>query len=359
MGAPIRIVIVDDSSIVRRVLKRELNKQPDITVIGTAPDPYFARDKIVNLRPDVITLDIEMPRMDGLTFLRKLMKYYPVPTIIISSLTPKGCKTALACLEAGAVDVVCKPGESYSVGEMTETVAGLIRVASKVNLDSIIAKDRPGIDPKRLEYNSSAMIATTRKVIAIGSSTGGTEALRRVLMPLPKSCPGIVMAQHMPPGFTSSFAERLDSLCEIEVKEAEDGDAVIPGRALLAPGEQHVQLARSGAKYFVKVKDGPRVCRHKPSVEVLFETTAKIAGANAMGIILTGMGYDGADGMVKMREAGAYTVAEDEQSCVVFGMPKEAIERGGVCQISPLDTIPDYIMRFAAGKLHGSKRDAA
>jgi len=359
MAAPIRILIVDDSSIVRRVLKRELEKQPDITVVGTAPDPYFARDKIVNLRPDVITLDIEMPRMDGLTFLRKLMKFYPVPTIIVSSLTPKGCKTALACLEAGAVDVVCKPGESYSIGDMTEAVAEMIRVASRVKMDRLVSADKTTQKPKHYDSNSLAMIATTRKVIAIGSSTGGTEALRRVLMPLPKSCPGIVMAQHMPPGFTTSFAERLNELCPIDVKEAEDGDAVIPGRALLAPGEFHMQLARSGAKYFVKVKDGPRVCRHKPSVEVLFETTAKIAGANAMGIIMTGMGYDGADGMVKMREAGAYTVAEDEASCVVFGMPKEAIERGGACKVVPLDTIPDEIVRFASGKFKASKRDAA
>jgi len=359
MSAPIRILIVDDSSIVRRVLKRELDKQPDMTVIGTAPDPYFARDKIVNLRPDVITLDIEMPRMDGLTFLRKLMKHHPVPTIIVSSLTPKGCQTALACLEAGAVDVVCKPGESYSVGEMTETIAELIRGAAKVNLNRLASRCGSPAPAKRIPQDGSAMLATTRKVVAIGSSTGGTEALRRVLMPLPKNCPGIIMAQHMPPGFTASFAERLDDLCEIEVKEAEDGDAVLPGRALLAPGERHLQLARSGAKYFVKVTDGPRVCRHKPSVEVLFETTAKVAGANAMGIIMTGMGYDGADGMVMMREAGAYTIAQDEASCVVFGMPKEAIERGGACQISPLDSIPDYIMRYAAGKLHGSKQDAA
>jgi two-component system chemotaxis response regulator CheB len=345
-----KVLIVDDSSIVRRMLSDELGKQPGITVVGTAPDPFVARDKILALHPDVITLDIEMPRMDGLSFLRRLMKHHPVPVIIVSSLTPKGCETALACMEAGAVDVLCKPGASYSVGDLANELGDIIRGAAGVKLRPTApsspthARTVPSPAPR-------AMIQTTHKVVAIGSSTGGTEALREVLTALPTQCPGIIMTQHMPEGFTASFAQRLNDLCEIEVREAKDGDWVSPGLALLAPGNKHMRLARDGARYLVRVCDGPRVCRHRPSVEVLFESTAQYAGANAMGIILTGMGDDGATAMVSLRKAGAFTIAQDEASCVVFGMPKEAIARGGAMLVSPLKEIAGHIQDFGAGTL--------
>jgi two-component system, chemotaxis family, protein-glutamate methylesterase/glutaminase len=353
MPADAKVLIVDDSSIVRKMLSDELGKQRGITVIGTAPDPFVARDKILSLKPDIITLDIEMPKMDGLSFLRRLMKHHPIPVIIVSSLTPKGCETALACMEAGAVDVLCKPGASYSVGDLANELGDIIRGAAGVKVRATPAAAIPSATkaPPGLITPRKAMIETTHKVIAIGSSTGGTEALKEVLTKLPKQCPGIIMTQHMPEGFTSSFAQRLDTLCEIEVREAKDGDWVTPGLALLAPGNKHMRLARDGARYVVRVCDGPRVCRHKPSVEVLFESTAQYAGGNAMGIILTGMGDDGASGMVSMRKAGALTVAQDEASCVVFGMPREAIARGGACIVSPLKDIAGHIQDYAAGSL--------
>jgi two-component system chemotaxis response regulator CheB len=279
------------------------------------------------------------------------MKYHPVPTIIVSSLTPAGCDMALACLEAGAVDVVAKPSESYSVGDLSVQLSELIRGASRAKLKPVARSTGPEIAPPPAA--SKALIATTHKVIALGTSTGGTDALMTVLSALPKQAPGIVMVQHMPEEFTRSFAERLDSRCAIDVKEAEDGDAVIPGVALLAPGNRHMRLARDGARYVVRITSGPRVCRHRPSVEVLFESTAEYAGANAMGVIMTGMGDDGATGLVSMRNAGAYTVAQDEQSCVVFGMSREAIRRGGACTVCPLDRIAAQILGFAAGEHRG------
>ncbi|MCH8344363.1 MAG: chemotaxis response regulator protein-glutamate methylesterase [Planctomycetes bacterium] len=348
MFSDVRVLIVDDSSIVRRALSQELAKQPGIEVIGTAPDPYIARDKIATARPDVITLDIEMPRMDGLTFLRKLMKYHPIPTIIVSSLTPKGCDTAIACLEAGAIDVICKPGESYTIGDMAQQLGEVIRAAARAKISRPPDTDHR---PPAKRVSGKAMIETTHKVIALGASTGGTEALRSVLCALPKQTPGIIMTQHMPEGFTTSFAERLNGLCEIEVREAADGDSVVPGLAILAPGNKHMRLARDGARYIVRVSDGPRVCRHRPSVEVLFETTARYAGRNAMGVIMTGMGNDGASGLVSMRKAGAVTVAQDEKSCVVFGMPKEAIRLDAAAIVAPLLDIPGRIIEFARGKL--------
>lgn len=347
---PVKVLIVDDSSIVRRMLSDELSKQPGIEVVGTAPDPFVARDKILTLHPDVITLDIEMPRMDGISFLRRLMKHHPIPVIIVSSLTPKGCETALACIEAGAVDVLCKPGASYSIGDLASELGEIIRGASGARLRTPTAIAAPTAKPVA-PLSSRAMIQTTNKVVAIGSSTGGTEALRSVLTQLPKQCPGIIMTQHMPEGFTASFAERLDSLCEIEVREAKDGDYVSPGVALLAPGNKHMRLSRDGARYIVKVCDGPRVCRHRPSVEVLFESTAQYAGANALGMILTGMGDDGATALGSMRKAGAVTIAQDEASCVVFGMPKEAIARGSAMLVSPLTDMAKHIQDFAAGVL--------
>ena len=348
MSKNVRVLVVDDSSVVRQALKTGLDKIPGIEVVGTAPDPYVARDKIINQRPDVLTLDMEMPRMDGLTFLRKLMKFHPLPTIIFSSLTPKGCDTAMACLEAGAFDVVAKPGTSNSIGNMTDHLGELILAAAKTTAHVPDTQDAPVVSRPG---SGNAMIETTRKVIAIGTSTGGTEALRHVLTQLPKQVPGIIMTQHMPAGFTTSFAARLDSLCEIEVREAVDGDSVVPGVALLAPGDKHTRLVRDGARYIVKVGSGPPVCRHRPSVEVLFESTAEYAGRNAIGIIMTGMGYDGAQGLVSMRQAGAVTVAQDEASCVVFGMPQEAIKRDGAMIISPLTKISRHIMDFAEGKL--------
>lgn len=349
MSTNARVLIVDDSSVVRQALRSGLDKIPGIEVVGLAPDPYVARDQIIKLKPDVLTLDLEMPRMDGLTFLRKLMKFHPLPTIIFSSVTPEGCDTAIACLEAGAIDVVCKPGEAYSVGDATARLGELILAAAKAGVGAV--KKTAGAPTSRLPATGKVMIETTRKVIALGTSTGGTEALRQVLTQLPRQVPGIIMTQHMPGGFTTSFAARLNSLCEIEVREAVDGDAVVPGLALLAPGDLHMRLARDGARYIVKVGSGPRVCRHRPSVEVLFESTAKYAGRNAMGVIMTGMGYDGAQGLLSMRKAGAVTVAQDEASCVVFGMPGAAIERDAAAIVSPLAKIPHHIMDFATGKL--------
>jgi len=345
MNQPVSVLIVDDSSVVRQVLSRELSKQPGIRVVGTAPDPFVARDMIVQLKPDVVTLDIEMPRMDGLTFLRKLMKYYPMPVIVVSSLAAKGRSMAVACLEAGAIEVVPKPNESYSIGDVAGQLAEMIRGATRVQL-----KARVSTTPTKVAATTS-LAETTHKVVALGASTGGTEALRVVLESLPKQCPGIVMTQHMPEGFTASFAERLDGLCEIEVKEATDGDWVVPGRALLAPGNRHLKLDRDGARYVVRIVDGPRVNRHKPSVDVLFESVARIAGKNAMGTILTGMGNDGAQGMLSMRTAGSVTLAQDEASCIVYGMPKEAVKLGAAQMSVPLTEVSRHILAFAAGTL--------
>jgi two-component system chemotaxis response regulator CheB len=346
----IGVLVVDDSSIVRQVLARELSRQPGIRVLGTAPDPFVARDMILQLKPDVVTLDIEMPRMDGLTFLRKLMKYHPIPVIVVSSLAAKGCEMAIACLEAGAIEALPKPNESYSIGDVASRLAEIIRGVKRIRL----ALPRPaalaGHAPARLQ-GSVALAETTHKIVALGASTGGTEALRVVLEALPKQCPGIVMTQHMPEGFTASFAQRLDSLCELEVKEAADGDWVVPGRALLAPGNRHLKLDRDGARYIVRVVDGPKVSRHRPSVDVLFESVARVAGSNAFGAIMTGMGNDGAAGMLAMRKAGAVTVAQDEASCIVYGMPKEAVKLGGVQLSVPLDEIASQILSYAKGSL--------
>ena len=345
--APARVLIVEDSSVVRKLLSEQLARQPGIEVVGAAPDPFVARDLIVQHKPDVVTLDIEMPRMDGLTFLRKLMKYHPVPVVVLSSLTESGCDLALACLQAGAIDVLCKPNASYSIGDVSAQLGDIIRGAAHTDL-SRRPTPRTAALPPRAKPISLASTFTTHKVVAMGSSTGGTEALKEVLSALPIQTPGIVMTQHMPEGFTASLAARLNTLCEIEVREAVDGDAVTAGLALLAPGNKHMRLARDGARYIVRVTDGPRVCRHRPSVEVLFESVARCAGPNAMGVIMTGMGDDGATGLVSMRNAGAYTVAQDEASCVVFGMPREAIARGGACSVCPLDQIPLRIREFAS-----------
>jgi two-component system, chemotaxis family, protein-glutamate methylesterase/glutaminase len=344
----IKVLIVDDSAIVRKIFSEELSKEPDIEVVGTAPDPFVARDKIVLLKPEVITLDIEMPRMDGLTFLKKLMKHFPMPVIIVSSLTPKGSEMAMEALESGAVEVMAKPGASYSVGDMCVQLKDKIRVAARVNLQRIQNQPPRPQAPvsKPLTVASSSLTQTTQKLIAMGASTGGTEALKDVLTKMPVNTPGIVVVQHMPAHFTTAFAERLNKLSQIEVKEAKDGDTVLDGRALIAPGNFHMLLRRSGAKYYVNVKDGPFVHHQRPAVDILFSSVAQYAGANAIGVIMTGMGADGADGLLKMKQAGAKTIAQDEASCVVFGMPKEAIKVGAADRVVPLETIPQEIVRF-------------
>jgi len=338
----IKVLIVDDSAMVRQVFTRELAKERDIEIVGTAPDPYVARDKIVALRPDVITLDIEMPRMDGLTFLRKLMKHFPMPVIIVSSLTRKGGKVALEAIESGAVEVLAKPGEAYSVGDMGQQLAEKIRAAALIDVTERARKiDLGKFNGKRL----AALSETTNKVVAIGSSTGGTEALKSFLIQLPVNAPGIVMVQHMPANFTNAFAERLNDLCQIEVKEAEDGDVVRPGRALLAPGNFHMVMRRSGARYLVNVKTGPMIHYQRPAVDPLFRSVARYVGANAVGVILTGMGADGAKGMREMKDAGAVTFAQDEASCVVYGMPKEAVKAGGVDHVVPLNEMAKRVLQ--------------
>ncbi len=386
-----RVIIVDDSAIVRQVLQAQLSRQPGVEVVATAADPFAAREKILQLKPDCVVLDIEMPRMDGLTFLKKLMKFHPVPTIICSSITPKGCSLAVECLEAGAFEVVSKPGGSFSVGDVSARLGELVRAAVHTPRAALLGGAAAAAMSASAATSTSASAAThaftagpgatsaalsavnaltpakpknlpttfrpglSDRLIAIGTSTGGTEALREVLSALPVEVPPIVMVQHMPEGFTKAFADRLDRLCRIAVKEAEDGDALIPGRALLAPGNRHMRLVRDGAgaasKWIVRVADGPRVLRHKPSVEVLFESCAQYAGKNAMGIIMTGMGNDGATGLLSMRKAGALTVGQDEPSCVVYGMPREAALCGAVQIVSPLDRIAKAITDFTTGAL--------
>jgi two-component system chemotaxis response regulator CheB len=337
----IRVLIVDDSAVVRKIFSEELSKYSDIEVVGTAPDPYVARDKIVALHPDVITLDIEMPRMDGLTFLRKLMKHFPLPTIIVSSLTPKGGKLTLEAMEIGAVDVIAKPGSSYTVGNMSTQLADKIRAAAWAK---VIRKENDVADSENVPLK--ALAETSHKVIAIGASTGGTEALKVVLSKLPANSPGIMVVQHMPANFTAAFAERLNSLSQLTVREARDNDSVVPGLALVAPGNLHMILRRSGARYYVEIKTGPMVHHQRPAVDILFKSTAKYAGANAIGVILTGMGADGAEGLLDMKRAGASTIAQDENSCVVFGMPKEAIKMGAADRVLPLGQIAAEMMRM-------------
>jgi len=346
METNIRVLVVDDSAIVRKVLSDELSRERGIEVVGTAPDPYVARDKIVRLKPDVVTLDIEMPRMDGLTFLKKLMKYYPLPVIIVSSLTKKGGALAMEALSLGALEVICKPSASYSVGDMGVQLADKIRAVSNVNLRARVESAETANNTPSVRVGSKALSETTNKILAIGASTGGTEAIKTVLLGMPPNAPGIIVVQHMPAKFTTSFAERLDTLCAIRVREAQDGDSVVNGQALIAPGNFHMLLRRSGARYYVQVKDGPMVHHQRPSVDVLFKSVADYAGSNAVGVILTGMGADGADGLLKMRQAGARTVAQDERTCVVFGMPKEAIKREAAEEVVGLPDISITLLRM-------------
>ncbi|GAB4327901.1 MAG: protein-glutamate methylesterase/protein glutamine deamidase [Calditrichia bacterium] len=342
----VRVLIVDDSALVRQILAKGLSMDPEIEVVGTASDPYIARDKILQLRPDVLTLDVEMPRMDGLEFLKKLMPQYPIPVIMVSALTQRGSQITLEALSSGAVDFVVKPAADVSrqlLGMMQE-LQKKVKMAATVDVSHWKNPEKVRRIIKKVK--SEALAVTTDKVIAIGASTGGTEALRKVLMAMPSNTPGTVIVQHMPAGFTKMFAKRLNELCEMEVKEADNNDRVMTGRVLVAPGDYHMQLIRSGGEYRVILKKGDPVCGHRPSVEVLFNSVAKSAGSNAIGVMLTGMGHDGADAMVAMRQAGARTMAQDEATSVVFGMPKEAFLRGGAEKLVPLDEIPQTIHEY-------------
>ena len=330
---PIRVLVVDDSAIVRKILRETLDAEPDIEVVGSAPDPYVARDKIMKLKPDVLTLDLEMPRMDGLTFLKKLMHYTPLPVIVISSIGQASCEAAMEALRRGAVEVLAKPAGPFSVGDLRLTLAMKVRAAAKARISrpagtpappAPAAPPPPGPLPEA-RFHPAA-------VIAMGASTGGTEALETVIRALPKQMPGIVVVQHIPAGFSRAFANRLNQLCELEVKEAENGDAAVPGRVLIAPGDYHMLLRKQGDGYRVSVKTGPRVCYQRPSVDVM----------------LTGMGADGAKGMLQMKQAGAWNLAQDEATCVVYGMPREAVRAGGVDKSLPLHRIPAALLaRFA------------
>lgn len=345
----IKVLIVDDSAVVRELLTSILNEDPSINVVGTAADPFIARDKVVRLKPDVITLDIEMPRMDGITFLKKLMRFYPVPVVIVSALTRKGAAATLKALEAGAVEVIAKPGGSISSSMEMISREIIWKVKAAANARIIAARKDTGEADKPVEMPSDlSAIETTHKVIAIGASTGGTVALKEVIQALPADFPGMVVVQHMPEKFTTTFADSLNELSPMEVKEAGKGDSVIPGRVLIAPGDKHMMLRRSGARYYVHLSEEPPVCYHRPSVEVLFNSVARYAGDNAVGVIMTGMGADGAGGLLSMKKAGARTIAQNEKTCVVFGMPKEAIEIGAVDKVVPLQDIPKTILAFLA-----------
>lgn len=345
----ITVLVVDDSAVVRQVLTAILNSEPDIHVIGSASDPIFALDKLAQQWPDVIVLDIEMPRMDGITFLKKLMAERPTPVVVCSSLTERGAETTLQALAAGAVEIITKPkiGLKGFLEQSASDLAMAVRAAAKARVRQRTAQDTERRTTQKLSADEilsaardgQAMAQTTERIIAIGTSTGGTQALETVLQSLPRVCPGILIVQHMPEKFTASFAERLDSICEITVREARQNERLIPGLALIAPGGKHLLLKRSGANYHVEVVEGPLINRHRPSVDVLFRSVAKFAGKNATGIIMTGMGDDGARGLKEMADAGAMTIAQDEETCIVFGMPKEAIKLGAVQKILPLQDI--------------------
>ncbi len=354
MSQKIKVLIVDDSAVVRQALTEVLSSDPAIEVIGSASDPFIAADRMRERIPDVITLDVEMPRMDGITFLKKLMTQHPLPVVICSTLTVQGSETTLKALEYGAVEIIEKPKlgtkqffeeskiricDAVKAAAMARPrkAAPRVAVAPKLTADAVIAK-----------ATSHAMVQTTEKVVVVGASTGGTEALKVFLESLPQDAPGMVIVQHMPEHFTRAFADRLDKTCAVSVKEAEENDTVIRGRVLIAPGNKHTLLKRSGARYYVEVKEGPLVSRHRPSVDVLFRSAARYAGPNAIGVIMTGMGDDGARGMKEMKEQGAVTLAQDEETCVVFGMPKEAIKLGGVDKVAPLDALAGMVVRLGS-----------
>jgi two-component system, chemotaxis family, protein-glutamate methylesterase/glutaminase len=354
MAKKIRVLIVDDSAVVRQTMSEILSSDPQIEVMSTAGDPFIAAERIREEIPDVITLDVEMPRMDGITFLHKIMSQHPIPVVMCSSLTEKGSETALKALEYGAVEIIQKPrmGTKGFLEESRVRICDAIKAAAQARVRKVapVRAVAPKLtaDVIMEKPKSHAMMQTTEKVVVVGASTGGTEALRVFLESLPADSPGIVIVQHMPEGFTRAFSQRLDGLCRISVKEAADNDTVVRGRALIAPGNHHLLLKRSGARYYVEVKDGPLVSRHRPSVDVLFRSAARYAGKNAVGVIMTGMGDDGAHGMLEMKEAGAINIAQDEASCIVFGMPNEAIKLGGVDHIRPLDAISREVLRLCS-----------
>ncbi|MEA5115142.1 MAG: chemotaxis response regulator protein-glutamate methylesterase [Geobacteraceae bacterium] len=348
----IRVLIVDDSAVVRQALMEILSSDPEIEILGTASDPFIAAQRIREAVPDVITLDVEMPRMDGITFLQKIMSQHPIPVVMCSSLTEEGSETALRSLEYGAVEIIQKPrlGVKQFLEESHVIICDTVKAAAQARVRRI----RPGIkqvapkltaDAVIAKPSGNAMIQTTEKVVMVGASTGGTEALKVFLQAMPLDAPGIVIVQHMPEHFTRSFAARLDSICRISVKEAENNDTVVRGRALIAPGNAHALLKRSGARYYVEIKEGPLVSRHRPSVDVLFRSAARYAGKNAVGVIMTGMGDDGAKGLLEMKDAGAVTIAQDEQTCVVYGMPKEAVKLGAAGRVLPLENIAGAVVK--------------
>ena len=354
----IRVLVVDDSAIVRKILTETLSNEPDFEVVGTAPDPYVARDKILALQPDVLTLDIEMPRMDGLTFLRNLMEHHPMPVIVVSSVGESNCRAAVRALELGAVDVLTKPGGPYSVGELQASLARRVRAAAVARLrePSTAAPAPISRVPNKAEPDAPRKApivrgtpGTVSPLIAIGASTGGTQAIRQILRGLTPGTAGFVIAQHIPAYFSAAFANGLSNICSLEVKEARDGDAVLPGRVLVAPGNFHMVLKKNAAGFHVGVMDGPLVCYQRPSVDVLLSSVATAAGKGAMGILLTGMGSDGANGLLQMRKTGAWTIAQDEASCVVFGMPREAILLGGAEAVMSLERIRDTLATANAG----------
>ncbi len=343
----IKVLSVDDSALMRQIMTEIINRHSDMEMVATAPDPLVARDLIKKFDPDVLTLDVEMPRMDGLDFLEKLMRLRPMPVVMVSSLTSRGSEVTLRALELGAVDFVTKPQLGIREGMLaySEMIADKIRTAARAKLT---ARSSAATPPATLK---SGPLLSSEKLLVIGASTGGTEAIRHVLQPLPLTSPAILITQHMPPGFTRSFAERLNKICQISVKEAEDGERVLPGHAYIAPGDKHMELARSGANYQIRLHDGPPVNRHRPAVDVLFHSVAKFAGRNAVGVILTGMGNDGAAGMLAMNQAGAWTIAQNEASCVVFGMPREAINMGGVSEVVDLSQISQQMLaKISAGQ---------
>lgn len=353
----IKVLIIDDSALVRQTLCDILNSDPEIEVVGSAADPILAAERMRTVIPDVITLDVEMPRMDGLTFLQKLMSQHPIPVVMCSSLAESGSETALKALEYGAVDIITKPkmGTKQFIEESRTRICDAVKGAAAARMGPLRAmRTMKEISPKYSadvimeKPNTKAMIMTTEKVVVVGASTGGTEALRVFLEALPEDTPGIVIVQHMPENFTAAFAKRLDSICRVTVKEAQDNDTVVRGRALIAPGNHHTLLKRSGARYYVEIKDGPLVSRHRPSVDVLFRSAARYAGKNTVGVIMTGMGDDGAHGMKEMFDAGAVTIAQDEASCVVYGMPHEAVKLGGVNKVIPLQNIAFEVLRLCS-----------
>lgn len=348
-----RVLIVDDSAVMRQLLTAILREDPEVEVVGSAPDPFVAWEKIQLLKPDVLTLDVEMPKMDGLTFLRKLMQIRPMPVLMVSSLTEQGCDTTLKALELGAVDYITKPKLDLKVGieHLSHAIVEKVKTAAQAKVRPpspvAVAGNKAHNPAARATIGAGANIRTTHQVIAVGASTGGTEALKEFLTALPADSPGIVIVQHMPEKFTKAFANRMNGICQVQVKEASDGDRILPGHVLLAPGSFHMEVTRSGASFGVRVFRGEPVNRHRPSVDVLFNSCATVLGRNAIGVIMTGMGDDGARGMLAMRQAGARTIAQNEATCVVYGMPREAVEHGGVEQILPLEEIAESVLGLA------------